>query len=222
MKVRELFERAQHPNHVNFARAKLSELKSSLWMHDLSVEQIKRALNHAFEKLMVRFVVVPSGGNSAYARAGLGGAEYSHDGWVTVEITDDINDVLNGDYAAEYEDFASLCAASIGHELTHREQALKHPGNMDNVTSPNKLRDYLSDHREIESFAVQTSLELLAAFDARTLVSKLSRGSDLEHLAKFSDCLGMYLTHFEPQSPTIRKLLKKLHVILADEAAQDD
>ena len=195
---------------------RLKELKSSLYEHDLSNKQIQAALNHAFEPLMIKFKVVAAPmKQSQYVEAGLNGASYDADGWITVALTDDVGDVLNGNASVAYEDFANLCNASIAHELTHRDQVLKHAGNMDGAKDPDRLRNYLSDHRELEAFAVQAVLELLSFWSPSDIISKMSRTSQLEHLAKWSDVLELYLSVFH-NSLVIQRLLKKMHSILSE------
>jgi len=213
MKVCELFE-AKRPEHLGFVKDKLKELKSSLYDHDLSNEQIRRALNHAFEKFMITFVINPAGRESNYSRVGLGGAECDAGGHITIHLTDDVYDALNG--GAYYEEFVDLCAASIAHELTHREQIMKHARNGENAKDPDRLRDYLEDHREIEAFAVQAAMELFSAFEAKDILAKLAKSSDLEYLAKYSDSLEMYLSVFNPPSSTLNRFLKKLHSVVSE------
>ncbi len=212
--TKQVNERAELPKHTTFVVHKLSELKSSLWEHELSNKQIQACLNSAFAALMVKFTVVDAPWKqSQYTEAGLDGAQYEHDGWITVLLTDDIQDVLDGSSSVQYEDFANLCAASISHELRHRDQILKHSANALNAKDPEQLRDYLADHREIDAFAVQCAIELMSFWDANDIIMKMKQTRDLEHLAKWSDVLKMYLRMFDTSSVT-RRLLKKLHSIL--------
>lgn len=212
-----LTERARTPVHLGYVKSKLKELRPVLWEKDLTTDQILDALNDAFGKLLVRFDVHGVYRESNYGRAGLGGAEYSHTGWITIHLLDDIDLTLDGRTHAQYEDFSSLCAASIAHELTHRDQVLKHDGNIDNPKDPDRLRDYLADHREMESFAVQAALEMLASFDGVEILKKLSSSKGIEELSKYSDSLEMYLSVFNMPSSIMNKFLKKLHAVLTED-----
>lgn len=215
MRVRELFEKASLPKHTPFVRTKLSELKASLWGHDLSGLQIKACLNSAFAPLMIKFTLNPTPDkDSEYARVGLDGAEYTPDGWVVVHLTDEIADVLGDNTRAEYEDFVNLCTASISHELKHRDQVLKHEANSDNAKDPERLRDYLSDHRELESFAVQCALELLASWEPKQITAKMGSWAGREELMKYSEVLKLYDSVFHMPSALMARFYKKLHLII--------
>ena len=212
-----LGERARTPSNLGYVKSKLKELKSILWEKDLTTNQILDALNDAFGNALIRFDVHGEYRDSNYGRAGLGGAEYSHTGWIIIHLLDDIELTLDGRTPAQYEDFSNLCAASIAHELAHRDQVLKHSGNMDKPKDPDRLRDYLSDHREMESFAVQAALEMLASFDNAEILKKLSSSNGIEELSKYSDSLEMYLRAFSTPSAVMNKFLKKLFVVLKEE-----
>ena len=210
MKVRELFEKAALPKNTRFVLAKFEDLKSSLHGHGLTGLQIRACLNHAFASLMIRFTLNPvPDRTSYYIDAGLRSGAYSSDGWVVVNLTDDVADVLNG---KRYEDFSRRCAAIIVHELKHREQIMKHKANALNGKDPDRLRDYLSDHREMDAFVAQCLVELLSVFDPNAIFSKLQSKRGVNELIRCSEVLRIYDSVFHRPSNIMNRFFKKLHV----------
>lgn len=210
MKVRELFEKAALPKHTRFVLTKFEDLKSSLAGHGLTGLQIRACLNNAFAPLMIRFTLNPSSDHSSqYTDAGLHSGAYSSDGWIVVNLTDDVADVLA---KGHYEDFSQLCTAIIVHELKHRDQILKHGANALDGKDPDRLREYLSDHREMDAFVAQCLVELLAFLDPSQIFSKLKTGAGVKELMKFSEVLSIYDSVFHRPSSTMNRFLKKLHV----------
>src|ERR1035437_4016218 len=165
-----LLERAKIPMHTGYARQKLKELEKKLWEKDLDSNEIVTILNAAFSNLLVRFEHSYSNKESDYTRVGLNGAELSPSGWITVNVTQDIDEVLNDETRAYYSEFVDLGTSLIDHELAHRDQALKSLKNFDNVPDTEDVKKYLKDHREIEAYAVQAALELLAQFSKKEII----------------------------------------------------
>ena len=95
----------------------------------------------------------------------------------------------------------------IGHELTHRDQVLKSVKNFDKIPDTDDRVKYLSDHREIEAYAVQAALELLPQLGKTDTLSKLS---NLEKLSTWSNAVKMYVHTFDDGSPILKKFAKKL------------
>lgn len=209
-----LAEATRVPSASAWVKAKLIELKPILWERGLHLNDILAALNREFAKLMIRFDAKGAYRNSDNGNAGIGNAQYSPSGWITVHLLDDVDDVLNNKHRVKYEDFAHLCYALIAHELNHREQVLKHDGDMDNPKDPENQREYLSDHRELESYVIQACLELQLKLDKKDILGKLGTTAGVAYLAKHSDSLNMYLTVFHSPSHIMQKFLKKLHDVL--------
>lgn len=213
MKLIDLFERTTKPRHLNAVTADIKSLEKKLWDCNLEVPEIIEILNKQLEKYLIRFEEVFSRGNSEYSAVGINGGEFSPSGWITIGITHDADEVFNGDTNAYFSEFLDACSAVIGHELTHRDQVLKSVKNFDNVPDTDNLIQYLSDHREIEAYAVQAALELLPPLGKADVLSKLSR---LEKLTLWSNAVKMYVHTFEEGSPILKKFVKKLYSILND------
>ena len=213
MKVRELFEKAALPKHTRFVLTKFEDLKSSLAGHGLTGLQIRACLNNAFAPLMIKFTLNPAPDHtSQYTEVGLDGGAYTSDGWVVINLTDVVADVLANKTKARYEDFSQLCTGYIVHELKHREQIMKHKANALNGKDPDRLRDYLSDHRETDAFVAQCLVELLSVFDPNTIFSKLQSKRGVDELMKFSEVLKIYDSVFHRPSSMMNRFFKKLHV----------
>ena len=217
MKVIELFERAKKPMHLGFINSELNALKSVLWDKNLSINEIIKILNETFEKFLIRFEETYSNKESEYTRVGLDGGDFSSSGWITIYLTHDIDDVLNGNTNVYYDEFVDLCTALIGHELMHRDQVIKSLKNYDKVPDVDDIKKYLSDHREIEAYAIQTALELLNNFSKKEIIKKLSSTRELEKLANWSEGLKWYVYMFDLHSPIVKKFLKKVVEVINDE-----
>lgn len=215
MKVQDLFEKAQLPKSTHFTLSKLEDLKGSLWKHGLSARQIQACLNNAFAPLMVEFTLSASPKHqNQYTSVGLDGAGYSSDGWITVNIINGVTEVLNGNTDKQYQDFVNLCGALIVHELRHREQVTKHKANGLNGKHPDRVRDYLLDHREMDSFAAQCAIELLSFFSPNEILNKASTSAGLKELKGKSEVLNAYVSVFRTPSNVMNKFLKKVHSVI--------
>ena len=211
MKLTDLFEQAKKPQFLNSVIADIKSLEGDLWEKDLEVPEIIEILNQKLEMYLIRFEETFANGESEYSRVGLSGGEFSSSGWVTVGITHDADEVLNGETNVYFSEFLDLCAALIGHELTHREQVLKSLKNFVNIPDTDDRTKYLSDHREIEAYAVQAALELLPQLGKVETLSKLS---NLESLSIWSNVVKMYAHTFDNDSPILKKFVKKLYELL--------
>lgn len=215
MKVIDLFEKAQLPKNTHFTLSKLEDLKGSMWKHGLSARQIQACLNNAFAPLMVKFTLSASPKHqNQYTQAGLDGASFTSSGWIRVNLTDRVADVLNGNTNLDYQHFVNLCGAYIVHELRHREQVAKHKANGLNGKDPDRLRDYLLDHREMDSFAAQCAIELLSFFSPNQILSMASTSTGLKELKNKSEVLKAYISVFRTPSSTMNKFLKKVHSVI--------
>ena len=217
MKIRELFERAQRPLHLSAIKYDVERLKGTIWENELSLSEIVEQLEDVLNKYLIRFEESYSDGESEYSAVGLGGGQMTASGWVVINYHRDLDDVLNGAGTMYYEDFTRLLMALIGHELTHREQLLKSTKNFDNIPDTDDKIKYLSDHREIEAFAIQACLELLDQLSKEEILEKLKSERGQSHLALFSEGLKWYTRMFNSGDPTLKKFLKKVFEILEDD-----
>lgn len=215
MKIKDLLiEKTVLPMYLNGIKGSIKKLKSKLWDKDLSTAEIIENLEKELGKYLIRFNEVYHDNESEYTSVGLNGGELSMSGWITINYTNHIEDVMGNGGRVYYEDFVRLISALIGHELTHREQLLKSSANADNIKEPDDLKKYLSDHREIEAYAVQSALELLDQFDLQEIFSKLKTDRGLDELSMYSEGLKWYVHSFNTNTPVFKKFLKKLISVL--------
>lgn len=217
MKLKVLLEKAKTPMHLSFVKHELAGLKDKLWDKNLEVGEILDILNKTFSKFLIRFEETYSSTNSDYSAVGLDGGSFSPSGWITVNLMSDSGEFFNGSTHSYYSEFVDLCTALIGHELTHRDQVIKSLKNFDNAPDPRDVVKYLKDHRELESYAVQASLELLSHFSKKEILSKLSSSRELDRLSTWSEAVKWYTHNFETSDPTFKKFLKKIVEIITEE-----
>ena len=211
-----LSERATKPEYLSGIAYELKALKPELWENDLSISEIALKLKKALSKYLIRFEESYSSADSEYGTVGLNGAEISGSGWITVNYTSELEDVLNGEHQVYYEDFTRLLGALLGHELKHREQLLKSTKNFDNAPDTEDKVKYLSDHREIEAYAIQASLELLSQLDVNEILEKLKTEKGLSNLSLYSEGIKWYLFTFDSGSAVLKKFLKKVYEVLTE------
>jgi hypothetical protein len=209
-----LLERASVPAHLSAVKYDLVQLKPALWEQDLPLHEIVEILSAVLHKYMISLTEAYDDSESAYSAVGLNGGEMRSDGQIIVHYTRYLEEFMNGGGHEYYEDFVTLCTALIGHEMNHREQAMKYAPNATNGADVVNMAEYLSDHREIESYAVQASVELLAQFDKDEILQKLS--NNIENLALYSNGLMHYLHTFDTSSPVMKEFAKKLYALIAD------
>ncbi len=212
-----LFERAKNPMHIGYTKSKLKELEKQLWEKDLDSNEIIKILNDAFSNLLVRFESTYSNKQSDYGNVGLDGGNFSPSGWITINLTQDIDEVLNGQTRAYYSEFVDLCTSLIGHELKHRDQVIKSYKNLDNIPDTDDVKKYLKDHREIEAYAVQAALELLSQFSKKEIIAKLSSSKEFSNLGLWSEAVKWYTYTFDNGDPILKKFVKKIVEILTEE-----
>ena len=215
MKLLDLFERAKRPLFLGSVTHDLKDLESKLWSKDLSVSEIIKILNTKLEKYLIRFQETYTNKTSEYSRVGLDGGEFSGSGWITINMTQDADEVLNDQTRVYYSEFVDLATALIGHEMKHRDQILKSLKNFDDIPDTEDSKKYLSDHREIEAYAMQAVLELLPQLGKKDILSKLS--NKLEKLADWSEAVKWYTYTFDEGDPVLKKFVKKIYEILDDE-----
>lgn len=214
MKLITLLEAPKRPQLEATVRLRLKHLKAKLWQQELTTQQAINILNLEFCNLLIGFnetSSIPNSQSQAH-RLSLDGAEMSQTGWITVHICDDLDELLNDDANISYEEFADTLNATIAHELVHREQFLKTVKTIEDIPNPNHMKSYLADHREVEAYAVQTALELLASFsiaEAKRLLSTRLHEAEL-----YSDALRAYSINFEPETNTWKLFIKKVYQVL--------
>lgn len=212
-----LSERAQRPHHLSAIKYNIDRLKGKLWEKGLQLDEIIEHLENELGRYLIRFEETYADGESEYSAVGLGGGQMTANGWVVINYRRDLDDVLNGDGTMYYEDFSRLLVALIGHELAHREQLLKSTKNFDNIPETDDTIKYLSDHREIEAYAIQACLELLEQLSKEEILEKLKSERGQSHLALFSEGLKWYVRTFDSGDPVLKKFLKKVFEILEDD-----
>lgn len=212
-----LAEQATLPHYVNSIRYELTQLKATLWDQQLTLPIMVEHLSSVLNKYLIRLVEeYDEHPTSEYAGVGLNGATMSPSGWITVNYTTYLEDVLNADGREYYEDFVRLFIALVGHELAHREQVLKSSHNFHNPPDPEHIDSYLKDHRELDAYAVQAALELLAQFNVADILSKLKTSRGINELSLYSEGLKWYVYTFD-SGPVMQKFLKKLYELLTTE-----
>lgn len=212
-----LLEKAKKPMHLGYIKSELNSLKSKLWDKDLPTHEIIDILNQKLSKFLIRFTETTSNKTSDYSAVGLDGGDFSSSGWITINMLSDANEFFNGEGRSYYSEFVDLCSALIGHELTHREQAIKATKNLEDAPNPDDIKKYLKDHRELESYAVQAALELLSHFDKKEILSKLTSSKELDNLSSWSEAMKWYTHTFETTDPVFKKFLKKIVEILTED-----
>lgn len=213
MRLDLLLERPERPAQYRQVKDVLAQLKNELWCKGLTTRQALNILREPFERLLICFNEVDSQPYSAAQahRFSIDGASFDVDNsWITVNLCDDLHETLENEMSS-YEEFSGILTSIISHELVHRDQLLKTVHTKQNVPNPSKFVEYLKDHREIEAHAVQAALELLTHFSIDEAKSKLKKISDAE---LYSDALVAYAHHFDEDTPTWKRFIKKLYQVL--------
>ena len=211
-----LVEKAKHPNFIGSIKHELVQLKPKLWSKDLDLENVLEILKTVFRKYMIKLVESYDDRDSEYSSVGLNGGALTSSGWIEIGYTSYLKEVLNDETREQYEDFVRLICALIAHELTHREQVDKSLKNFEDIPDTTDIKKYLSDHRELEAYAAQASIELLGSFTIEEVISKLKTDRGLDELSMYSEGLKWY-THTFSSGPILKKFLKKIIEILNDE-----